>query len=54
MLTEWRLEDLIGKRKYIYEVRPPFAPPTSLADLVPAIRKPICRRILGKLRFSCL
>jgi hypothetical protein len=21
MLTEWRLEDLVGKRKYIYEVR---------------------------------
>jgi hypothetical protein len=57
MLTEWPMEELVGRRKYIYEVTPrsssfcsrrapdPTLPPSSLS----VVRKPIRGRVLGKL-----
>lgn len=54
MLTEWSMEELTGRKKYIYEVRcykwfNHGIDQSSHVSLDAALRKPVCCRILGKL-----
>lgn len=51
MLTGWEKEELVGRRKYIYEVR--LSPSRALrrsTDARTAVRKPVRGGVLGELR----
>lgn len=63
LLTEWKKEDLLSGRKYIYEVLLPKLLGSLVQDsssfvlflLIDktALREPIDRRVLGKICFAC-
>jgi hypothetical protein len=53
LLTEWAMEDLVGRRKYIYEVGLFLIRLPSKLTCQLALRKSVCSGILGKLRLTC-
>jgi hypothetical protein len=56
MLTGWSKEELLGTKKYIWEVNN-LSSLTKCGDahgLMSDFREPVCRGVLGELRHPCI